>query len=560
MAFIGDQLRSSLTEHLASLPRPVRLMLFTAGEACRVCPLQESLLHELAGLSEHLSLTVVDTTVEPEKAATHEVERTPTTLVLADAGARFRFSGVTGGHEFGSLVDAVLLAATGEAALPAGLNDLAALLDEPTHIEVMVTLTCPYCPGVVSFVHRLAMVNSLVSTDIVDMAEFPLVAETYRISGVPRIVVNGRPGFEGALDDTEAMLEILRLVKPGVVEQLEERVLEEAGERRVRHARADHLYDVAVVGAGPAAWSAAIYAVRKGLDALLIGERTGGQVTETADVENWLGIPHIEGVELARMFRRHAERHAFDEAIGARVARVTRAGSDFAIEAVDGRSWRTRTVVYAAGKTYRRLGLAREEEFLGRGIAFCATCDAPLYRGKRVAVVGGGNSAFTAARDLLPFADVVHVICARRDFQADPVLRREVEHNPHVRLHRRVRVTAYLGDDTLTGVRIASHDSEEEVPVDGVFLEIGLVPNADAVAALVQLNARGEVPVGRRQESTVSGLFAAGDVTDEPDKQIVVAAAAGAKAALAAADYLASSAPPPSMPPGHETPVPPSPQ
>ena len=200
-------------------------------------------------------------------------------------------------------------------------------------------------------------------------------------------------------------------------------------------------------------------------------------------------------------------------------------------------------MVYCAGKRYRTLGLPSEQRFLGHGIAFCATCDAPLYRDKRVAVVGGGNSAFTAARDLLPFARRIHIINILDRFQADPVLLEKVRNSGHVSLYPATEVKEFLGKEHLTGIRLQSTDGKQrqDLQVEGVFLEIGLVPNAAPLTNLLDLNAHGEVPVQRDQSTAVPGLFAAGDVTDEPVKQMIVAAGAGAKAALAAYEYLASA-------------------
>jgi alkyl hydroperoxide reductase subunit F len=227
------------------------------------------------------------------------------------------------------------------------------------------------------------------------------------------------------------------------------------------------------------------------------------------------------------------------------VQRIEHEGALFQVHTEDARHYRGRSVIFSAGKRYRRLNVPGEDRFIGRGVAWCATCDAPLFQGKRIAVVGGGNSAFTAVRDLLRYAKELHLIHLSDKFDADPVLVDEISRAKDagkVRFHLHNRVREYLGNEQLVGIRLVSVDGEAryDLAVEGVFLEIGLEPNSAPVATLVALNERGEVPVNRDQSTMVPGLFAAGDVTDEREKQIVVAAGAGAKAALAADRYLSS--------------------
>ncbi|HPJ08925.1 MAG TPA: FAD-dependent oxidoreductase, partial [Deltaproteobacteria bacterium] len=246
------------------------------------------------------------------------------------------------------------------------------------------------------------------------------------------------------------------------------------------------------------------------------------------------------GREMAALFRAHAERYPLAEQLGAKVTSVTAEEDLFTVHAASGRDYRSRSVIYCAGTEYRTLGVPGEDRFLGRGIAFCATCDAPLFRDRNVAVIGGGNSAFTAARDLLGHARQIHVVNILKDFQADEVLMEEVTRARNVTLHGGMRVVEFLGVEKLSGVRLVSVEGSDrlDLNVEGVFLEIGLVPNSAPVKDLVRLNRDGEVVTGRDQSTSVPGFFAAGDVTDEREKQIVVAAGAGAKAALAAYHYL----------------------
>jgi alkyl hydroperoxide reductase subunit F len=392
----------------------------------------------------------------------------------------------------------------------------------------------------VHLAHQLALASPLVFAEMIDAAEFPDLAQRYQVSGVPRTVINERPAFEGALPAADAILEILKVASPAAYEQADAGLRQARGERKVHPLDPGHRYDVLIVGAGPAAMTAAVYAARKNLDVAVIGDHPGGQITDTAVVENWPGIPEIAGPDLAAAFRGHAERHPVAQALHVTVTRIDRDHDGFRIYAADGAAYAATAVIYCAGARYRQLGVPGENRFLGHGISFCATCDAPLLRGKRVAIAGGGNSAFTAVRDLLPFAAEIHLINILPDWQADPVLLAEVTADPAVTLHPATEVREFLGAGHLAGIRLQAADgtSRFDLAIDGAFLEIGLTPSTGPVARLLPLTASGEIPAGRDQSTAVPGLFAAGDVTGEPDKQIVTAAAAGARAALAARRYL----------------------
>lgn len=543
---LDDETRDEVRALVEGLHAPVTLLFFTQQHACGACVTQRRLLEELVELSDKLRLEVKELVQDTEEARRYGVNKVPATCVLSgERDPGIRFFGVTAGYELGSLVQAVRMVSTGESGLGDELESWVARIDRPLHLEVMVTLTCPYCPRMVHLVHQMALVNDHIRADMVDAAEFPQLVQRYDVTGVPRTVIDERPAFEGALPAPNAILEILRVARPAEHARLDQELREAAGERRVRAVATDRVYDVVIVGAGIAAMTAALYAARKDLDVALLGDKPGGQMRDTATIDNWPGVPRIGGDELSEQLLRHAERYRFDESLDVCVTSVERAPEGFWVTTKGGDRYRARTVIYAAGKEYRRLGVAGEDRFLGRGIAFCATCDAPLFRDRRVAIVGGGNSAFTAARDLLPFARELHVVNILPDWQADRVLFDEVASHPKVHLHPAMRVVEFLGRDQLAGVRLVPVSDGEplDLLVEGAFLEIGLVPNAGPVASLVERSPAGEVVVGRDQATSVPGLFAAGDVTDEPDKQLVVASAAGAKAALAAYRYLTEALP-----------------
>ena len=525
---------------LEQLHEPVRLLFFTQKPACSTCREQQRLLEELIELSPKLSLEIHDIDEKSEHALTYRIDKVPATAVIGREDYGIRFYGVTLGYEFSSLLQATLLVGSGESELEPEVETLLQLIDVPVHLEVMVTLTCPFCAQMVHLAHQLAIASPHISADMVESSEFPYLVQRYQVGSVPRSVINEKPAFEGALPVGNVLLEILKAVKPAEYERLEQQLRELHGDRQVAPLNEEHLYDTLIIGAGPAALSAGIYAARKNLDVALLGNHPGGQITNTATIENWPGIPQVSGEELTVMMRNHTEHYPIAERLHVVVERLEKSDTGFAAHTTDGARYKARSVIYCAGKEYRRLNVPGEERFLGHGIAFCATCDAPLFRDKRVAVVGGGNSAFTAARDLIPYAREIHIIDIGEQFIADALLQAEVKTSPLVKLHPRMRVREFIGQETLSGIRIEALDgsTRQDLPVEGVFLEIGLLPNSTALKALVPLNGQGEVPVRRDQSTEVPGLFAAGDVTDEPEKQIVVAAGAGAKAALSAYRYL----------------------
>ena len=541
---LDEETRAEVRAILADLSETAKLVFFTQKRACRPCREQQAILKEVAKLSDKLTLETHDVTSEVDLARQYAIDKVPATAVVGRKDYGMRFFGVTAGYEFSSLLDAIFLAAHGTSGLPHDVEALLKLIDEPVHLEIMATLTCPYCSEMVHLAHQMAVASEQIRADMVDLGEYPHLVERYRISGVPWTIVNEIPAFQGALPALNAALEVIRVVKPREYERIEAKMREARGERRVSPPRPDAVYDAVIVGAGPAAYSAAIYATRKGLAVLLLGDSPGGQINDTADIENWLGIPSITGRNLSLQFHDHIERYAMAEQLHVTVTVVKPAeeGEGFAVETADG-VFKGRSVIYCAGKQYRRLGVPGEQRFLGKGIAFCATCDAPLFSGKSVAVIGGGNSAFTAARDLLHHAREIHIINILMDFQADAVLFDAVRGKPNVRLYPGMRVLVFLGDDKLSGVRLASVDglARLDLAVEGVFLEIGLSPNTLPVQGLIALNATGEVPVNRDQSTAVPGFFAAGDVTDEAEKQIVIAAGAGARAALTAYQYLSAN-------------------
>jgi alkyl hydroperoxide reductase subunit F len=299
------------------------------------------------------------------------------------------------------------------------------------------------------------------------------------------------------------------------------------------------MYDLIIVGAGPAGMTAAVYAARKKLNTLLISKDVGGQVNWTLGVENYMGYQFIEGQELMVKFEEQVKRFPIDIKTGQLVGKVSRVKEAFRVEAENGDAYEGHAVIVASGKRPRPLGVPGEEKLRGRGVTYCSVCDGPVFTGRRVAVVGGGNSALEAVNDLVKIAEHVFMV-SLTPLTADAILIEKARQANNLTVFTEYQVLDISGENMVQGMRIRDLKSGEVtfLEVAGIFVEIGLIPNSELVKGLAELNAIGEVKVNCSCETSVTGLFAAGDVTDAPEKQIVVAAGEGAKAALRAHRYL----------------------
>lgn len=302
----------------------------------------------------------------------------------------------------------------------------------------------------------------------------------------------------------------------------------------------DTRYDCIIVGGGPAAMSAAIYGARKMMNLALMTRDLGGQMLETSDIENWLGFQSINAGDLAGMFAEHVKSFDIPLALNRTIREITADGEGFAVRTDDGTIYRGRTVIFSTGKRHRPLGVPGEKELVGKGVAYCATCDAPFFSGKRVIVAGGGNSAFTTATDLIKAGATVCMVNYVRGWQADETLQERLRASGGVRFLEYHRIVRIEGAERVAAVVVQGRDdgAEERLEAEGIFVEIGLLPNIDAVRNLVELTDGGEIIVDCSCRTSVEGFFAAGDVTTVPHKQVVIAAGEGAKAALSAYDYL----------------------
>ncbi|NLB34770.1 MAG: FAD-dependent oxidoreductase [Elusimicrobia bacterium] len=296
--------------------------------------------------------------------------------------------------------------------------------------------------------------------------------------------------------------------------------------------------DIVIIGGGPAAITASIYAARQGMDLMVIAEELGGQAILSSAIENYTGFELISGAELIGKFISHAEEFGIEIKDSVRVTDVKKEGNSFSIYRSDGNSCRARAVIVASGARPRKLGIAGEEEFVGRGLAYCAICDAPIYKDKTALVVGGGNSALDAVRQLAPIAKKVYMVDVAPELGGEAVLRERILKFPNLEVFNSSELTEIQGDsDGITSVTVSNPDKNIEIKTDGVFVEIGWEASSDFVK-MVKKNKKGEIIIDSDNRTDVLGLFAAGDVTSVSKKQVIVAAGAGASAALNAIDYL----------------------
>lgn len=303
------------------------------------------------------------------------------------------------------------------------------------------------------------------------------------------------------------------------------------------------LYDIIIIGGGPAGCAAAVYTARKRLKTLLITEEFGGQSIVSDDIQNWIGEPHISGFDLAKKFEEHVR--AFPDMVEVkmpeRVAEVRLKGDDFSVTTEDGTTYESKAIILTPGARRKKLGVPGEEQFNGKGVAYCSTCDAPLFSGKTVGVVGGGNAGLEAVVDLIPYADKIYLLEYGDSLKGDPVTVEEIKKSPKVEIIFNFQTLEILGDKMVTGVTYKDRktNEEKELAVQGVFVEIGSIPNSEMVKGVVDLDKFGQVIIDSKHGTTSRpGIFAAGDITDDPYKQNNISAGDAVKAALAAYGYL----------------------
>ncbi len=438
-----------------------------------------------------------------------------------------RFAGVPMGHEFTSLVLALLQAGGYPPKVDQAVVDQIKNLDGEFNFETFVSLTCQSCPEVVQALNAMAALNPKIRHTMIDGAVFQDEVERRQVMGVPAVFLNGQPFGQGRME----LPEILGKLDSG------------AAQREAAKIAAKAPFDVLVVGGGPAGAAAAIYAARKGIRTAIAAERLGGQLLDTVGIENFISVKETHGHKLATGLEQHVTTYDVD-VMNLQRAEALVPGELIEVKLKGGASLKARSVVVATGARWREINVPGEREYRNRGVAYCPHCDGPLFKGKDVAVIGGGNSGVEAAIDLAGLVRHVTLIEFDPALRADAVLVRKLNSLANVSIITHAQTTEVLGDgQRVIGMKYKDRTSgdERELELAGVFVQIGLVPNTDWLKGTVKLSPRGEIEVDARGQTSVPGVFAAGDCTIVPYKQIVIAMGEGAKASLSAFDHLIRS-------------------
>ncbi len=515
---LTQDILTALKGYTANMKNVVTLVLQTGEHEKR--EELKTFLQQLSTVSEQLNF---------EERDTNGVLRSPISFMVEVDGQPngIQFSGIPGGHEFNSVVLAILHSSGTELKLDDSIKSIISRVQETLRFEVFVSLSCHNCPDVVQALNQFAILNDNISSEMIDGGLYQDLIEERNIQGVPTVFLNGEVFANGKID-TAQMLEKLIAKYPTLTEGTADA------------APSLPLQDVTVIGGGPAGVAAAIYAARKGLAVTMIADRIGGQVKDTLGIENLISVPKTTGPELSNALMAHMDEYDITLREHFRVAGVEN-GDVKRVTLSSGEQIDTKTLIIATGAKWRELGIPGEKENVGNGVAYCPHCDGPFFKGKDVAVIGGGNSGIEAALDLAGIVKSVTVYEFMPELKADSVLVKQAEARANVTIKKNVATKEIIADNGKVVALDYTDRLTEETHRDhlaGVFVQIGLVPNSDFLDGVVDRTRYGEVIINERGETSVPGIFACGDVTTVPYKQIVIAMGEGAKASLAAFDYL----------------------
>jgi alkyl hydroperoxide reductase subunit F len=509
---------AQLKTYLANLRVPVELVA-TLDDSPKSSEMRE-LVAEVAAQSALLSARYDGT-----------APRTPSFAIRrADGSAETHFAGLPLGHEFTSLVLALLHMGGHPPKEEADLLASVKALEGEYRFETFFSLSCQNCPDVVQAINIMAALNPGVSHVAIDGALFQAEVEAREVMAVPAVFLNGAPFGQGRMD----LAQIMAKLDSGAVARTAEKIA------------AKEPFDVLVVGGGPAGAAAAIYAARKGIRTGVLAERFGGQVLDTMGIENFISVSHTEGPKLAAQLEQHVRDYEVDIMnLQTATALVPAApGGLHEVKLASGASLKAKTVILSTGARWRQMGVPGEDQYRNKGVAYCPHCDGPLFKGKRTAVIGGGNSGVEAAIDLAGIVAHVTLIEFDPQLRADAVLQDKLRSLTNVTIITSALTTEVQGDGTkVTGLIYKDRTTEalHTVELEGIFVQIGLVPNTEFLKGSVGLSPRGEIMVDARGATDVPGVFAAGDCTTVPYKQIIIAMGEGSKASLSAFDHLIRS-------------------
>lgn len=508
---LDANLKNQLNTYLQNLKRPVELVV-SADDSPKAQELR-SLARDIESLSPLVSISETEGKRMPSMKVTNADSRTDIT-----------FAGLPMGHEFTSLVLALLHTGGHPLKLDdATIAQIKALPGE-YHFETYVSLSCQNCPDVVQALNMMAAINPNITNVMIDGSLFQTEVFERDILAVPSVYLNGELFAQGRI----SLAEILNKIDTGAVARQAEALAEKEP------------FEVLVVGGGPAGASAAIYAARKGLRTGIVADKFGGQVAETVGIENFISVKATEGPKLVANLEAHVHEYDVDIMDNQRALSL-KSGELFELKLENGAVLRSKTVLLATGARWREMNVPGEQEYRGKGVAYCPHCDGPLFKGKRVAVIGGGNSGIEAAIDLANIVEHVTVLEFDTKLRADEVLQRKAASMGNIEIITQAMTTEVNGDGKrVNGLNYTDRATGEShhVALAGIFVQIGLMPNSEWLKGTIDLTARGEIMVDGKGETSVPGIFAAGDVTDSAFKQIIIAMGSGATASLGAFDYL----------------------
>jgi len=504
---LEPEIKAQLAQYLEMLENDIVLKVSTGTD--HVSNVMNGLVDDLSSMSPRIKV---------EKA---ELERTPSfsvNRVGEDTG--ITFAGIPLGHEFTSLVLALLHVSGREPKVNQNFIDVARSIEGEHHFESFISLSCQVCPEVVQALNVLSVLNPGITHTMVDGSTFKEEVESKKIMAVPTVHLNGEEFSGGRVSLEEILIKLVGAPDESAFADKEP-------------------YDVLVVGGGPAGASAAIYAARKGIRTGVVADRFGGQILDTATIENFISVKSTDGPKLAASLEEHVKEYDVD-VMNLQLAKGLEKKDFIEIELENGAVLKSKTVILSTGARWRDIGVPGEAEFRNKGVAYCPHCDGPLFEGKDIAVIGGGNSGVEAAIDLAGLVKSVTVLEFADSLKADSVLQDRLNSLSNVTVLKNVQTKEITGTDSVNGLTYINRETNEEghIELEGVFVQIGLVPNTDWLGDSVERNKFGEIVVNKRGETNVPGVFAAGDCSDSAHKQIIIAMGTGATASLSAFDYL----------------------
>ena len=514
---LDANLKSQLQAYLGRMTQPIEIVA-TLDDSDAAREMGE-LLEDVAGLSSLITLE--------QRAADGSVRAPSFTVNRVGSDMGIRFAGIPMGHEFTSLVLALLQAGGHPPKVDAAVIEQIRSLEGPLDFEVYISLSCQNCPDVVQAINLMAVLNPRVRATMIDGALFQAEVESKQVMAVPSLHLNGQPFGQGRM----------------TVEEIVARLDKNAAARQAEALNAKAPFDVLIVGGGPAGASAAIYAARKGIRTGVVTERFGGQVLDTMGIENFISVKETEGPKLAAALENHVKTYDVDIMNLQRAVELEPADASglVSVRLASGAELKSRSVILSTGARWREMNVPGEREYRGKGVAYCPHCDGPLFKGKRVAVIGGGNSGVEAAIDLAGIVAHVTLIEFDGQLRADEVLQRKLRSLPNVRVIVSAQTTEVHGaGGKVNGLSYKDRATGDlhRLDLEGVFVQIGLLPNTEWLEGTIALSSRGEIEVDARGQTSLPGVFAAGDATTVPYKQIIIAMGEGSKAALAAFDHL----------------------